>query len=184
MRFSLVMHESLDFKKRASRWKTPRLRQLQASCGHPLWPLWNLLQKYLGPFSLRNNTSSCTPLWHGLSPPQSRTPGNGVSPTKSHTGEPQKTKTHTKLTRKMAAARSQKKNQLQDFYTKCLAKKKTITLRLERKNNNTKKLHEKKLGEKTSKCFNQANKIKISIWVKVTTTTRASREETRRKKKQ
>jgi hypothetical protein len=52
----------------------------------------------------------------------------------------------------MAAARSQKRNQLQDFYTKCLAKKKTITLRLERNNNNTTKLHEKKLGEKTSKC--------------------------------
>jgi hypothetical protein len=83
---------------------------------------------------------------------QSRTPGNGVSPTKSHTREPQKTKTHTKVTRKTAAARSQKKNQLQDFYPKCLAKKKTITLRLER-NNNTKKLHEKKLGEKTSICL-------------------------------
>jgi hypothetical protein len=37
-------------------------------------------------------------------------------------------------------------------------KKKTITLRLERNNNITKKLHEKKLGEKTSKCLAKQTK--------------------------
>jgi hypothetical protein len=58
----------------------------------------------------------------------------------------------------MAAARSQKKNQLQDFYTKCLAKKKTITLRLERNKQQHQELHEKKLGEKTSKCLAEQTK--------------------------
>lgn len=82
----------------------------------------------------------------------------GPLPQNLTTDNPGKQRPTQKSQGKWQQEEAKKKNELQDFYTKCLAKKKTITLRLERNNNNTKKLHEKKLGEKTSKCLAKQTK--------------------------
>lgn len=159
MRFSLVMHESLDFKKRASRWKTPRLRQLQASCGHPLWALWKFASEIFGSlFLAQQHLLLHTSLTWSLSSSVSSTRKRGLSHKISHLRTPENKDPHKSHKEDDSSKKPEKNPTARLLHQMLSQKKKKITLRLERNNNITKKLHEKKLGEKTSKCLAKQTK--------------------------
>jgi diphthamide biosynthesis methyltransferase len=63
----------------------------------------------------------------------------------------------------MTAARSQKKIQLQDFYTKCLAKKKSNHLKARTQQQHHQKTSREETRRKNQQMLSQANKIKISL---------------------
>jgi diphthamide biosynthesis methyltransferase len=63
----------------------------------------------------------------------------------------------------MAAARSQKKNELHDYYTKCLAKKKTNHLKARTQQQQHQETSREETRRKNQQMLSQANKIKISL---------------------
>lgn len=183
MRFSLVMHKSSEFKKRAFRWKTPRLRQLQASCVHPLWALWKFASEIFGSlFLAQQHLLLHTCLTWSLSSSVSNTRKRGLSHKISQLTTPEN-KDPNKVTRKMAAGRSQKKKRTARLLHQMLSQEKNNHLKARTQQQQHQETSREETRRKNQQMLSQANKIKISLWVKVTTTTRVSREETRRKKK-